>query len=130
MNPKNGIASLCLSLLLVSPALADQTQIPNYRRARELHWEKLYPFGGFTFYCGDEFEDRSGLNIEHIYAASWMAAFLGCGTREQCQASSERFNRMEADMHNLYPARADANRARSNYLFAIIEGEPEPEECE
>ncbi len=49
MNPKNGIASLCLSLLLVSPALADQTQIPNYRRARELHWEKLYPFGGFTF---------------------------------------------------------------------------------
>ncbi len=130
MNTKNGIVSLCLSLLLVSPALADQTQIPKYRKARELHWEKLYPFGGFTFYCGDEFEDRSGLNIEHIYAASWMAAFLGCGTREQCQATSERFNRMEADMHNLYPARADANRARSNYLFAIIEGEPGPEECD
>ncbi len=130
MNPKNGIASLCLSLLLVSPALADQTQIPKYRKARELHWEKLYPFGGFTFYCGDPFEDKTGLNVEHIYAASWMATLLGCGTREQCQETSERFNRMEADMHNLYPARADVKRARSNFLFGIIAGEPGPEECD
>ncbi len=130
MNSKNGIVSLCLSLLLVSPALADQTQIPKYRKARELHWEKLYPDGGFTFYCGDPFEDKTGLNVEHIYAASWMAAFFGCRTREQCQATSERFNRMEADMHNLYPARADVNRARSNFLFGIIAGEPGPEECD
>ncbi len=124
------LAWLCLSVLLVSPALADQTQIPKYRKARELHWQQLYPHGGFTFYCGEPFEDKTGLNVEHIYAASWMTTFLGCGTREQCQATSERFNRMEADMHNLYPARADANRARSNYLFAIIEGEPGPEDCD
>ena len=30
---------------------------------------------------------------------------------------------MEADLHNLYPARADVNRARSNYIFGVIEGE-------
>ncbi len=125
-----GLTWLCLSLFFVSPVLADQTQIRNYDKARRLHWQKLYPHGGFTFYCGDPFEDKTGLNVEHIYAASWMVPLLGCGTREQCQETSERFNHMEADMHNLYPARADVNRARSNYLFAIIEGEPGPEECD
>ncbi len=125
-----GLTWLCLSLFFVSPVLADQTQIRNYDKARRLHWQKLYPHGGFTFYCGDPFEDKTGLNVEHIYAASWMVPLLGCGTHEQCQETSERFNRMEADMHNLYPARADVNRARSNYLFAIIEGEPGPEECD
>ncbi len=114
---------LCLSMLLVSPALADQTQIRNYNKARRLHWQQLYPHGGWTFYCGEPFEDKTGLNVEHIYAASWMVTLLGCGTREQCQETSERFNHMEADMHNLYPARADINRARSNFLFAMIEGE-------
>ncbi len=117
------LAVLCLSLLLVSCAHADQTQIPNYRKARDLHWQQLYPSGGWTFYCGERFEDKSGLNVEHIYAASWIAAFLGCGTRDECHQNSERFNRMEADLHNLYPSRADINRARSNYRFAIIEGE-------
>ena len=86
-------------------------------------WGRLYTDGGFTFYCGEEFEDKTDLNVEHIYPASWMAAFLGCGTRKQCRKTSERFNRMEADLHNLYPSRADINRARSNYRFAIIEGE-------
>ncbi len=61
---------LAVSLLLTSPALADQTQIPNYRKARELHWTHLYPHGGFTLYCGQEFEDRTDLNVEHIYPAS------------------------------------------------------------
>ncbi len=117
------LAVLCLSLLLVSCALADQTQIPNYPKARDLHWQQLYPSGGWTFYCGERFEDKDGLNVEHIYPASWMAAFLGCGTRDECRQNSEHFNRMEADLHNLYPSRADINRARSNYRFAMIEGE-------
>ena len=114
---------LLLTLLFVPPTLADQTQVRNYRTARVLFWGRVYPEGGFTFYCGESFEDKTGLNVEHIYPASWMAAFLGCGTRKQCRKTSERFNRMEADLHNLYPSRADINRARSNYRFAIIEGE-------
>jgi deoxyribonuclease-1 len=117
------LTCVCLSLLVGSPALADQTQIRNYEKARKIHWQHLYPYGGFTLYCGEEFEDRTGLNVEYIYPASWMGAFLGCGTRKQCRKNSERFNRMEADLHNLYPARADINRARSNFLFAMIEGE-------
>jgi len=31
---------------------------------------------------------------------------------------------MEADLHNLYPALASINRARSNYVFGEIPGEP------
>ncbi len=114
---------LLLTLLLVSPTLADQTQIRNYRTARVAFWGLVYPEGGFTFYCGEEFEDKTGLNVEHIYPASWMAAFLGCGSRKECRKTSERFNRMEADLHNLYPSRADVNQARSNFRFGVIEGE-------
>lgn len=104
-------------------AQADQEQIKNYPKARKLHWADLYPHGGWTLYCGERFEDKTGLHVEHIYPASWMADHLDCGTRAECQRSSERFNHMEADLHNLYPSQANINRARSNYQFAMIEGE-------
>lgn len=51
---------LCLILLHICPGFADQTQIPNYRKARDLHWEQLYPRGGWTLYCGERFENRTG----------------------------------------------------------------------
>ncbi|MEE8607626.1 MAG: endonuclease [Nitrospiraceae bacterium] len=112
-----------LALIPAISALADQTQVRNYRTARVPFWGLVYPEGGFTFYCGEEFEDNTDLNVEHIYPASWMVAFLGCGSREQCRKTSERFNRMEADLHNLYPVRADIKQARSNFRFGVIEGE-------
>ncbi len=65
--------------------------------------------GGWTLYCGEPFRDRSGLSVEHIYPASWMAEHLGCGSRKQCRQNSERFNYMEADLHNLYPALPSIN---------------------
>ncbi|MFQ5988465.1 MAG: endonuclease I family protein [Candidatus Methylomirabilales bacterium] len=123
MNRASCVASLCLFLFLVSSAFADQTQIRNYETARQLLWGRLYASGSFTFYCGERFEDKAGLNVEHIYPASWMAAFLGCGSREQCRTTSERFNRMEADLHNLFPVRADLKQARSNFRFGTVEGE-------
>ncbi len=110
-------------LLLSLSASADQTQIPDYRTARGLHWTELYPNGGWTLYCGESFQDRSGLSVEHIYPASWMAEYLDCGSRKQCRKNSERFNLMEADMHNLYPSLVSINQARSNYQFSMIEGE-------
>ena len=116
--------ALCLAIG-ATPSFADQTQIPDYREAREIFWQKLYPSGGWTLYCGERFEGRSReLNVEHIYPASWMAKHLGCGSRRECQRTRERFNRMEADLHNLYPALASINRARSNYVFGEIPGEP------
>ena len=95
---------LLLTLLLTSPTLADQNKVRNYNTARQLVWGRLYTDGGFTFYCGEPFEDKTGLNVDHVYPASWMVAFLGCGSRKECRKTSERFNRMEADLHNLVPA--------------------------
>ena len=114
---------LLLTLLLTSPTLADQNKVRNYNTARQLVWGRLYTDGGFTFYCGEPFEDKTGLNVEHAYPASWMVAFLGCGSRKECRKTSERFNRMEADLHNLFPVRADIKQARSNFRFAMIKDE-------
>ena len=69
-------ALLLFCLLFSFAASADQTQISNYSEARDLHWEELYTNGSWTLYCGEHFEDRSGLSVEHIYPASWMAAVL------------------------------------------------------
>ncbi len=121
-----GRVFLLATLLALLPAistLADQTQIRNYDTARRLVWGLLYASGGSTLYCGEPFEDKTDLNVEHIYPASWMAAFLGCGSRKECRKTNERFNYMEADLHNLYPARADIYQARSNFRFGTIRGE-------
>ncbi len=53
-----------LALLPASSTLADQTQIRNYRTARLLFWGRIHPEGGFTFYCGQEFHDRTDLNLD------------------------------------------------------------------
>jgi deoxyribonuclease-1 len=121
--PRNMWVTIPILLAINSVSFADQTEISNYRKARDLHWEQLYPNGGWTIYCVSRFLDKTDLNVEHVFPASWMAKHLGCGTRRECQKTSERFNRMEADLHNLYPALADINRARSNYQFAMIDGE-------
>ena len=123
MNFRSWWLGFLLTFLLSSPTLADQTQVRDYNTARQLVWGRLYTDGGFTFYCGEPFEDKTGLNVEHVYPASWMAVFLGCGSRKECRKTSERFNRMEADLHNLFPVRAEIKQARSNFRFAMIKDE-------
>ncbi len=123
MNFRSWWLGFLLTFLLSSPTLADQTQVRDYNTARQLVWGRLYTDGGFTFYCGEPFEDKTGLNVEHVYPTSWMAAYLGCGTRNECRKTSERFNRMEADLHNLFPVRAEIKQARSNFRFAMIKDE-------
>ncbi len=92
---------------------------------RDQFWSELYPDGGWTLYCNERFEpgDRRGLNIEHVYPASWMTKHLGCGSRKTCRKRSELFNKMEADLRNLWPSLAQYNQIRSNYRFAEIPGE-------
>ncbi len=53
----------------------------------------------------------------------WVTNELDCGTRKQCRKASERFNLIEADLHNLYPSRQDVNDARSAYRFGMLSGE-------
>jgi len=106
---------------------AGQNRIPSYEEARWLFWNKLYTKGGKTLYCGksfgSKFEYRKGINIEHVFPMGWVTNALDCGTRKQCRSNSDRFNRIEADLHNLYPSRVDVNDARSAYRFSEVPGE-------
>ncbi len=99
--------------------------ILTYEEARPLFWRELYPDGGETFYCQRRFGPgyNEGINIEHVFPMSWVAWKLNCGKRQQCRETSDEFNLIEADLHNLYPARADINKIRASHQFAIIRGE-------
>ena len=87
-------------------------------------WRTLYPDGGSGLYCGTRFAafDRD-YNIEHVYPMSWVGKALRCGDRDACRRTSRRFNEIESDMHNLFPAREDINRIRGSAPFDIIPGE-------
>lgn len=102
-----------------------QTGIKDYEQARILFWKKLYDQGGNTLYCNEPFGSgyNRGINIEHIFPMAWVTNALKCGRRKQCRESSDRFNQIEADLHNLYPARSDVNYARGAMRFGEIQGE-------
>ena len=107
----------------IGPSFADQTRIKNYNTARDVFvYDQVYPSGGRTLYCDRPFTGRSGLQVEHVLPASWMKEAGGCSgkSRKQCRKTSTRFNHMEADLHNLWPALADANQDRSNFRFGVI----------
>lgn len=108
-----------------SGAPSGQTKIKDYEQARKLFWKHLYADGGNTLYCGESFGAgyNSGINIEHIFPMAWVTNALKCGRRKQCRESSETFNRIEADLHNLYPARTDVNDARGAKRFDEIPAE-------
>jgi deoxyribonuclease-1 len=107
-----------LFLSLLSGARGD------YLDTIPLFWKTLYPDGGKGLYCGTKFKrfDRR-YNIEHVFPMSWVAKALGCGDRHHCRKVSERFNRIESDMHNMYPARQDLNRRRGAMAYGIVAGE-------
>ena len=124
-----------LALCWCAIAQADQKVIDDYRAARNMFWEKLYT-DGHTLYCGEKFVNSKRtisdkrINVEHVFAASWMTDAIGCGTRKQCRKSSIRFNLAEADMHNMYPVLAKVNSSRNNLSFGIIPGEKHKFGCD
>ncbi len=99
--------------------------IKDYRNARIVFWSKLYPHGGKTLYCREHFSNNhgQGINVEHVFPMSWVTKGLSCGTRNQCRKNSNVFNSIEADLHNLYPARTDVNEDRSSFRFGEVKGE-------
>lgn len=120
---KQVVAGVILAGLTTVAMAAGQNKISSYGEARKLLWGELYKDGGETLYCGVALGQRSGLNVEHVIPASWMTRHVGCGSRKQCRRSSQAFNRMEGDLHNLYPSRTDANSQRGSLPFGEIAGE-------
>ena len=108
-----------------TPSNADQFLIANAEEAEKVFWKDLYAEGThFTLYCGERFTSKNDdLTIELVYPVQWVVNYLGCGSIEQCRTESRRFNRIEADLHNYYPALKRINMARSDYVFGEIPGE-------
>ncbi len=120
-------ALLLLLLLSSLPLLAEAPDLPgdrNYLDSLRTFWRTLYPDGGETLYCGYRFQpyDRK-VNVEHVYPMNWVVRQLGCGNRNRCRRTSARFNEIESDMHNLYPALAEVNELRGSMPFDEIPGE-------
>lgn len=87
-------------------------------------WRGVYPGGAQSLYCGESIApyDRH-YNIEHVFPMSWVGKTLHCGNRKQCRSRSALFNQIEADMHNMYPARKDLNKRRGAMAYGMVKGE-------
>ena len=119
------LAAMFALVACEQPLLELGPAIPDYQTAREVFWQDLYPGSANTLYCDTAFhvDDRKGINIEHVFPMSWVTNALNCGTRTQCRERSELFNRIEADLHNLYPSLTKVNSARASFRFGEVRGE-------
>jgi deoxyribonuclease-1 len=112
------------------PALGDEIVSDFDHVAEREFWSSLYPFGGWTLYCGYRFDGerkidgRDAVAVEHIFPASDMMQQLGCDSRMHCRESgNELYARMESDMHNLYPEWNAMITYRNGSRFGVITGE-------
>jgi deoxyribonuclease-1 len=116
---------LTVSAFCAFAASLQQPPPKKYLEILPLFWSELYPDGGHTLYCNKKFGPDKGrsINVEHVFPMSWAVKKLRCRTRKQCRRYSPEFNRIEADMHNLYPALATINEARSAMAYGMVLGE-------
>jgi len=121
---------ICLLLAGIAPGLFAAADPYDYDRvALDLFWNRLYNGGGWTLYCGFRFDpgemspEGYAIEIDHVYSTEWIMAHLQCRNRKQCYAESgEKFRRMEADMHNLYPAWPAIVTHRVGRIFGSVDG--------
>ena len=81
------------------------------KRAKRMEWEHIVPAHAFG-------KNRSCW-IGHCDKNAKC-----CKGRPCCQARDTDFNKMEADLHNLYPAIGEINAVRSNYQFKDLPNTP------
>tara|TARA_R110001592_G_scaffold363341_1_gene684402 strand:+ start:16629 stop:17288 length:660 start_codon:yes stop_codon:yes gene_type:complete len=135
-----------LLLLLSTTLLAEQPQ--SFSQAKKIA-TKIYTDHQTTFYCGCSYSlqgkkltpdlDSCGytprkepirasrVEWEHVVPAWVFGHQLQCwqnGGRNNCRKTSEKFRQMEADLMNLVPVIGEINGNRSNFSFAMLEGEP------
>ncbi len=123
---------LAVLLVFSGGTLAWERPDSEYFETLPKFWGVLYSNGGETLYCGRKFGKRHGRNInaEHVFPMAWVTNNLRCGKRKECRKNSRRFNVIEADMHNIFPALAKINQRRSAYAFAELPGEPGKGKCD
>jgi deoxyribonuclease-1 len=142
----NKTLPLLLLLLISTTALAEPPQ--SFSQAKKIATE-IYADHQVSFYCGCSYarienkltpdlqscgykprkepKRASRIEWEHVVPAWAFGHQLQCwqdGGRKNCRKTSEKFRLMEADLMNLVPAIGEINGNRSNYSFAMLEGEP------
>ena len=124
---KYRLMTLLITLLPLACNAKDKGQqvFDSYFDALPVFWSEIYRGGGRTLYCNKKFGKRKGknINIEHVLPMAWAMNKENCGSRKACRRTSKRFNQIEADMHNLYPADKEINKIRSSHAFGYIKGE-------
>ncbi len=118
-------------LISIQQSYAENLPVENYDEVvLNTFWNDLYTNGGWSLYCGYRFDPAKSLTegrlfvIEQIYPVNWMLKHLSCNSRRQCRLDEKsRFTRMEADMHNLYPAWQEIDISRRDTRFGLIDGE-------
>lgn len=102
-----------------------QNELASYQKAIRYFWRELYTTGGKTLYSQQRFGPTKPdwINIEHVFPMGWVVKTLDCKDRKDCRYTSDKFNFIESDMHNLYPSRRDLNMLRASKRFGVIKGE-------
>lgn len=114
-----------LSAAHADPAVHDFDYV-----AKNLFWNDLYAYGGWTLFCGYRFNgsretlQHRPVEIMHIYPTMAMLRDNGCRSRMQCrEEGNKRFIQMEADMHNMYPVIQDILVPVSEPRYGMVKGE-------
>ena len=132
MKFKQSIKTIIILLvyLAISPASSAEPNAFDYDHVvSAMFWNGLYSSGGWTLYCGFHFkvtrktDDGKVIEIEHIYPTEWMVAYLKCKNRLQCHEKNKKFDRMESDLHNMYPVSESLVIYRNNLPYGVIDGE-------
>lgn len=134
-----------VAILLPVVSVADSA--PSFSKSKRILTE-MYQANPVSFYCGCDYRKvekklvpnwescgytprknanrAARIEWEHVVPAWAFGHQLQCwqeGGRKACK-KDVKFNRMEADLHNLVPAIGEVNGDRSNFSFAQLEGEP------
>ena len=132
MNAFLRIAALLTLPCWVSLSLAGgQTKLANQEQAETAFWNELYPSGGYSLYCNTAFKKKTAtLDADHIYSLDQIADHLKCPSVRACEKQTE-FQRIAADLHNLFPAKKKIIRDRRKTLFGTVPGNQYKfEECQ
>ena len=125
-----------------------KSSVFSFGKSKRLLATKVYPTHQKAFYsncdykvnnkkliplpktCGFKYRKNKNrserIEWEHVVPAWHFGHQLRCwqnGGRMTCRQTNTKFKQMEADMHNLVPAIGEINGDRSNFKYAMIEGE-------
>ncbi|MDO8332938.1 MAG: endonuclease [Pseudomonas sp.] len=115
------IALSCLAIYATTiPAYAGgQNQLTSPKAsAGQLFWGELYPAGGISLYCGQNFSSsHNSLMASPVYSSKQIKSALRCSSDQQCLQSNPQYLYMLSDLHNLYPELTRIELARRGAQF-------------